>query len=1013
MIIVILVLMALLVLCTPFLMTVRNADKASTQNANLMAGRLALESAAKHARASLRASHPALDGTPYFDSLDELEVTNLFADGFLDASDPSGVMWDLDVRDVSGLVDLNSAPPQMIGNLLGVATRLAGGVEAEETEISLVSVASFLPEGFVFVGAELIGYTGIEGHDLTGAVRGLGVELDDEGNPLPCGLRPPAGYPSSVLVIDQRAWALCNWRIFTPDGELKPFDSIEQVREAQELVMAGTLGPEALNILQRSATVYSGVQGGAVWQRPTRLVTAVVGAMTSSIQVADARWFNAGTTIQITDGLTTELALVRSTNGNSLSLVDCLVNDYEGYAAVVRSLARRPVNVNTAPREVLEALFLNLQLVRRQAMITAHEAELLADVVIESRPFTGFEDFVRRVILPAGGFEPLPADAPLIPEVFAVDELVGAGEQGFSPIIDKDDARALYKNARNANDGELLWSTMPFAFVSTDVHQMELRASVNAPSGVERVSAVREQVELITPGRDLMQVWTRQEDFDRSFRFDRDARGWMSGPHATTRYDPIFGSDPPTRSRPNLGPRDTMPTFDPLSDQTVYTFASRGDDGWIQLGPSRVEEIDALVGHMLHFDHESRDPEGRYLPDGTVNLDTGDGLVGWRSGGDLLRPLSFSGWFQPRALEDGTWFLDVGGSYVDADRISLLIDGGDLVLRVLDGAGDHPETAFEEVAEVRYTLAAGESPGLPIDTWTHFSLDVRGNRPDQMTLLSDGRWHTRTKGLTALTGSIGSEVGSIPVESTEGFPSPCVLRIGDELIEATVTSGTSFEALFQETGSQAGYGGRGARVKFTGPEIGIPQDLTTTAGFHASGTPVMLYGYSLPLASNIPPGETQLTSELGIFAVGRVVQTADSLEQIVITLADGTSFDLGTGLDLEVPVTLELAPADPSMDIGTVMSAFSRSGGYAALVTWNYNLRITNDAGITEPVTTINGTRMGGVEVVHYSSWDGTQITIDRRGDNVGELTNLAEADPDMKGKGAFVFDWNDSLVIF
>jgi hypothetical protein len=39
--------------------------------------------------------------------------------------------------------------------------------------------------------------------------------------------------------------------------------------------------------------------------------------------------------------------------------------------------------------------------------------------VIASRPFTGEEDFLRRVVMPAAGVEALPADAPVQPDELA------------------------------------------------------------------------------------------------------------------------------------------------------------------------------------------------------------------------------------------------------------------------------------------------------------------------------------------------------------------------------------------------------------------------------------------------------------------------------------------------------------------------------------------------------------------------------------------------------------------
>src|SRR5262249_10457907 len=156
-----------------------------------------------------------------------------------------------------------------------------------------------------------------------------------------------------------------------------------------------------------------------------------------------------------------------------------------------------------------------------------------------------FEDFLRRFVLPAGGLDELPADAPVRPE--ALEEYSRAAKNAPkdaekpAALIDPDDAVALYKCALNANDNELDFATMPLCFTSRDVYQLELRAAVDAPSGVQRARGTRELDQLVVPQRDLLSVWTRQEDFDEAPRLDRAAAGWLSGPVPTSRYDPLYG----------------------------------------------------------------------------------------------------------------------------------------------------------------------------------------------------------------------------------------------------------------------------------------------------------------------------------------------------------------------------------------------------------------------------------------------------------------------------------------
>ena len=122
---VILVLMALLMLVTPFLATVRNADQASQRRADQVEANLGLDDAGRLARARLGASHPSVDATPHADSIEELELRNdLPADFAGPAREGGGAAWDLEVQDLAGTIDLDSATPQVIANMLGLATRL-------------------------------------------------------------------------------------------------------------------------------------------------------------------------------------------------------------------------------------------------------------------------------------------------------------------------------------------------------------------------------------------------------------------------------------------------------------------------------------------------------------------------------------------------------------------------------------------------------------------------------------------------------------------------------------------------------------------------------------------------------------------------------------------------------------------------------------------------------------------------------------------------------------------------
>ncbi|MCY2960459.1 MAG: hypothetical protein NTY35_09875, partial [Planctomycetota bacterium] len=1023
---VLIVLLSLLILATPFLLSARGADQASTRLADRTDARVALDTASRHARAVLAETYGSadLDRTPYFDGEDEVRVDNAFPAGFLDAKDAGGAMWTVDSRDVAGLVDLDSASPQVLANLMGLTSRLGAVLEANGKEILFAANANFEPQGFVWIAGETVQIRKVVENaavDFTRGVFGPSGGTEWLGGP-----RPPVSHGIGTPVLDQRALAPVLWRLVSPDDEPRAWESIERLPECGNFALAAATDPAGtavmrdalLRRLREFGTAHGGLRAGARWQRAARLASKIEGGKDGRFRVDSGRWLNPGATVRVRDGQSSELALVQNVLGNGdIALDRVLKNDYLAYEAVVDVLARRPVNLNTAPREVLVALFLNLQVAGQNSRVTADEADEFAALVIESRPFTGFQDFLQRAVLPAAGLDKLPGDAPVVP-----DRL-----RGGEAFLDKWDAVAVYANGLNANDATLAWSTMPYSFTTRDVYALELRAAINAESGVLRYSAVRDDVMAVAPQRELIRLWARQEDFDEELRLGLEAPWWLTGPKATSQWD--SGAVPPSRLWPQLGTFEGRTYLPGVSDDPAYaslekpptperTFPSRDETAWAALMPTRLAETVRLKGRVEHFDHETRDVEGRYLPDQVIVKDAADDMVRW-SGKDapFLRSSALSLWIKPRSLSAGR-FLDVGGTAPDVDRATLSIDGDDLVLRVIDGFGDHRETAFTERGEVRYSIS--KSPGLPVDVWSHVELDVRGNRPSQMHMLVNGLAQgVRTPGLTRLAGSLSQSSGTLVVDSTEGFPERCVVRVGNELIEVSVSSG-GMSAQRTETGPSAGFGGRMAREVATqlGEDAASPPaNLATLSTDHAAGTPVELFGYSLPLRTDVPSGEAQLARDVGKFRVSRVIgvtggQQSDG-DPITIGLL---GFEAGKGLaganssvdGLLLKCADDGFVVDPATPPEEFMTAFHPDGGYAVIVQigWNFGNQQAQDSA---------GSPLGGIEVIRYSGWSGNTLRIAQRGIGEGQLPNLGNLDDNQRtligGSRSFIATWNPNLT--
>lgn len=1006
---VLLVLLSILFVLAPFLATVGNADATASRRSDEAAANLALDNAARLGKARLAATHRAWDATPYSDSAAELDVRNDLESAF---ADMNGTRWDLDVEDLAGRVDLDSAPPVMVANLLGLTTRLSEFMAEADTKLVVASTAGFPERGVVWVAGELIRYEKLTPNSFEELTRGLGSELDDEGAVLP-GPLPPVDAPAGTVVVDQRALALAQWRIAgvgegdEVGGRRDPrqFGSPDRLAQVGDFVVDGDWGPGTVAPLFDQGTVHGAWGSGPQWLTGTRVQNPIVAGETMALDVAEPRWFGPGTTLRIHGDGRSEFAIVRavSPRNGRLYLDRPLANEQLAFGAVAEPMARRAVNANTASKETLEALFKNVRLAGRNSRITAGEARQIAEVLVESRPFDGFEDFVERFVFPAGGIAPLPADAPVVPAALA---------DGAS-FLTREDALAVYRNALMPNDISLEVSTMPLCFTSRDVYRFELRASVTAESGVERLDRVREEVHAIAPQDELLAAWVRQEDFEDELRLSRQAKGWNTGPYPTTRYDGFLKSDPPARFRAHLGSEASLSEPDPNVEPFPGIFADREQDGFLQALPSRVEEVAPLSGHVFHFDWEEDTNLGRNVAERPLQLDADDPRLAWidTSLNGLMRPIHFSAWIRPRTT--GGYLLDVVGDSQAADRVKLFVEGSDLVLQVLDGAGDHPGTVFQEVGEVRYPLDTG--PGLPNDVWSHVLVDVRGNRPDQMILMVDQRPAVETKGRTRLTQNLLPSAGQIAVDSTDGFPDHCTIRIGSELIEVRVQNPTTFLAQHATIGTDAGFGGRLARELFTssGGQLPWVNGGLFKAQQYAAGTSVELYGYSAPILRDVTNGFASLQGALGPFAVARAIgavggQSSDGdAIQWQSALAQ-TPLDLGTGMEgLGSGVTgIRLAAADTDMQTTDAMRAFSPTGGYAAIVQLAQGARIDTEGA----EFTANGTPLFDIEVVHYSGWAQDVLTIDKRGSQCGELSLLAGTT--MLQNHAFVFNWNPQLTL-
>ncbi|RME81539.1 MAG: hypothetical protein D6785_08875, partial [Planctomycetota bacterium] len=106
------------------------------------------------------------------------EVTSIFY-GFPNLNNPQGAMVDIRTEDEQGKIDINTAPPRVMGVLLG-ATILARDITMEDTIIPVMDIRPFYTDhnpntydGLLRIGNEYIAYSDV------------GVQQMDDGSKLP------------------------------------------------------------------------------------------------------------------------------------------------------------------------------------------------------------------------------------------------------------------------------------------------------------------------------------------------------------------------------------------------------------------------------------------------------------------------------------------------------------------------------------------------------------------------------------------------------------------------------------------------------------------------------------------------------------------------------------------------------------------------------------------------------------------------------------------------------------
>ena len=953
---VIVVLLALVIIATPFSISMRNYSESSTDLLHRTHAARECETLRNVALERIKESHPALDHvTPYHDTEDEWKVKLDELPFDFDVNDPLGRIWSLRTADLQGRININGASVYLLANILDQRTRLVEPPD-EGMGLTVGSTRNFPEAGFLWVDGEGMFYGGISGDVFRDLDRELALP-SMEWNPM-------QNHAVGTEVIGFTAFLIATHCYKSNPGYITSFPTVESVRNIA-VYGESTLTRDRFDRIEDFITAHSAFPEGRRFVNSQRVLFLGEDEASDTVVVENGRYIGAGSIVRIRVGDRTHQSLVlgarnSGTKAWSILLQEALPFGVEaGEFGVIETLARPAVNVNTASEKVLEALVLGLSL-------TDAGEEWLKSLHLgwgERRGLNG--DALAKAALEGGGglaevlsapsgmdlgmgsslvgpkeaaavAKELAAGAPVTSFVDLADRL-DALIYGESAVLNAKQRWAILLNGFNANDAFVHGGTAPFCFESGGCFRIDSAVSDNYPgSGREKARRFNRDIAWVAPSEPSLHVFSSQRDFEDQKRLTREGRGYVSFPANLNR--PSLFNDPPS-----LAPAICGGGFVP--SESV-------DEGGIQLKPVRIEGE-----RVIHFDETdlpffkkghfslvpTRSEEGPaaafaealgfatgelmlYADPAQMPVALLDGPYG------RIFPFSIELWYRFDDLDQQHLIFDCGeeGREVN-NRIYLYHDGKELIFRVADST--LPTASINSDEPIEYTEIRYDFSDLPLEegVFYHFACMVGGSKPSDIALFVDGVPRGKRSFLTRLrepltAGSSGTGIETLVARSTikvldsSRFPRRGVLRIGGELIEYVSNVKNEFIADTQENDPFGGRSRRGSR--------GTDHEETEC---------VELYGYTSRLHSDtIPNGDVELGDQLGPFRVAMVDHNGSGYEPQEVYLAGPNDtyspFNIGRGIFTESNMS-----ALPVKDLdGTPLSdqgdgIFSSSGGYAIM----------------------------------------------------------------------------------
>lgn len=514
-----------------------------------------------------------------------------------------------------------------------------------------------------------------------------------------------------------------------------------------------------------------------------------------------------------------------SSRGTRIVTIPGFDNAYTAPGAVVRGVIRPRINVNTAPKMVLKALFTGLRLAGSKDYVSLREADYAANLIIQARKQGGIQ-----------GFEQL-----------AQILLSTTSDQGATnPVYDMDqgyslrDAQSVLANALSPSSSWVGGGTYGFTFSTGNVYTIKSRGIINGEDGSPIATSGFKQIVQVAPPRPLQ--WIKDSQFD--FTSDIKVLGKeFSFSGRTLRNLDTFPVSPylvPTPEAPWVFPDTTLGKGEfrlkrvrmPRSREYTENF----DDGpnWVQEG-----NLFQNQAHNVATAVQTGGLGG--LPSYLVSLG-GAALPRF----PILAPAMVEFWVKPvQALGTGIHSLFDTGEGEKLSRVQFGYDGNRrrLFLSVADDSISSRVTTIEAPINFRP------------NRWYHICGYWKGSNPWDLALFVDGQQVGKARYTARLASAVDQEAFQITVDSTLEFPPYGVIQIGREVCSYVARQGNRFILASRQVPT-------GQKDKQGNPIYKTVRAYRLYNSGHSAGTLVTLFGYANPILQDMVVGKCLLNTEL-------------------------------------------------------------------------------------------------------------------------------------------------------